>query len=126
MNGSKLVFSIGGIVLTGLGVAMALTNPGQNAYEQYASQTLNDYLKKNVCTQFSSGLSQFLQSQCYFLVDTARPQLTQIITHNTKRQNFIIFSLYQTDLFISSALPNYQVKTVGVFQNFYIYEAEQL
>jgi uncharacterized protein YceK len=126
MSGSKLVFSIAGIVLAGLGVTMTLTNPGQNAYEQYASQTLNDYLKKNVCTQFSSGLSQFLKSQCYFLVDTARPQLSQIIAHNTQRQNFIIFSLYQTDLFIPSALPNYQVKTVGVLQNFYIYEAEQL
>lgn len=126
MSGSKLIFSTGGIVLAGLGVAMALTNPGQNAYEHYASQTLNDYLKENVCTQFPSGLSQFLESQCYFLVDTARPQLSQIIARNTKRQNFIVFSLYQTDLFIPSALPNYQVKTVGVFQNFYTYEAEGL
>lgn len=123
MSSSRLVFSIGGIVLAGLGVAMALTNPGQNAYEQYASATLNDYLKKNVCTQVSSGLSQFLESQCYSLVDTARPQLSQIIARNTKRQNFIVFSLYQTDLFLPSALPNYQVKTVGVFQNFFIYEA---
>lgn len=126
MKNSKLIFSIGGILLAGLGVGMALTNPGQNAYEQYASETLNDYLKENVCKQFPSGLNQFLESQCYSLVDTARPQLSQIIAHNTKRQNFIVFSLYQTDLFIPSALPNYQVKTVGVFQNFYIYEAEGL
>ncbi|MBE9166199.1 DUF4359 domain-containing protein [Pleurocapsales cyanobacterium LEGE 06147] len=126
MSGSKLIFRIGGIILAGLGVGMALTNPGQKAYEQYASETLNDYLKENVCTRVPSELSQFLESQCYFLVDTARPQLSQIIARNTKRQNFIVFSLYQTDLFIPSALPNYQVKTVGVFQNFYTYEAEGL
>jgi uncharacterized protein YceK len=126
MSSSRLIVSIGGIVLAGLGVAMALTNPGQNAYEQYASETLNEYLKENVCTRASFGLSQFLEQQCYFLVDTARPQLFQIIASNTTRQNFIIFSLYQTDLFIPSALPNYQVKTLGVFQNFFIYEAQEL
>ena len=126
MTSLKIIISIGGFALTGLGVIMALTNPGQTAYEQYASQTLNSHLKENFCTQLPPEISKFLQSHCHSLVDTVRPQLSQMIASHTQRQNFILFSIYQTELSIPSSLPDYQVRTIGVLQSFYIYDTEEL
>lgn len=126
MTSSKLSLGIGSIALTSLGILLLLTNPGQKAYEKYASQTLNAYLKENACTQLPPEISSLLQSHCHSLVDTLRPQLSQIIARQTTRQNFILFSIYQTDLSIPSTLPDYQVKTLGVFQQFYIFESEEL
>lgn len=123
---SKLGLGIGSMALTGLGVLLLLTNPGQKDYEKYASQALNVYLKENACTRLPSGISALLQSHCHSLVDTFRPQLAQMIDRQTTRQNFLLFSVYQTDLSIPSNLPDYQVKTIGVFKQFYIYESEEL
>ncbi len=126
MTSLKLNLSIFSIAIASLGIILLLTNPGQKAYEQYATQTLNVYLKKNVCTKLPAEISTFLQSHCHSLVDTIRPKLAQVIASQTKRQNFILFSIYQTDLSIPANLPDYQVKTIGVFRHFYIYESEEL
>jgi uncharacterized protein YceK len=126
MRSLQLLLATSGIVLVGLGVTMGLTNPKPKAYENYASQSLDLYLKDNLCPQFTGGLNKILQSQCHSLVDTARPHLTQIIAQKTTRQNFLLFSIYETNLSIPSALPDYHVKTLGVFEQFYTYEAEQL
>jgi hypothetical protein len=123
MNSFKLIC---GITLTGIAVVMVFTNPSNAAYQEYAANTLNVYLKEQICTQISQQRGKFLQSHCYSLVDTARPQLSEIVAQNTKRYNFILFSIYQTDLSISSALPDYHVCTIGVLESFYIYQAEQI
>ena len=115
---------VGGIVLAGIGSAMAITNPGQNAYESYATEKLIVYIKENVCAQASDPLG-FLQPYCRSLIDTSHPHIQELITQQTQRQNFIFFSLYQTQLAIA-AFPGYRVETVGVFQNFYTYEIERL
>jgi hypothetical protein len=122
MKSLQLLLRFGGIALLGLGVTMRLTNPQPKAYENYASQTLDLYLKENVCTQFTGSFSNFLQNQCHSLVDTIRPHLFEIITEKTTRHNFFLFSIYETDLSISSALPSYHVKTLGMLTKFYIYE----
>ena len=122
----KLNLGICGITLTGLGILLLLTNPGSKEYQSYASQALNSYLKDNACTQLPPEISSLLKSHCHSLVDSLRPQLAQIIDRQTIRQNFILFSIYQTDLSLPSTLPDYQVKTLGVFKQFYIYESEQL
>ena len=122
----KLSLGICGIALTGFGILLFLTNPGQKDYERYASHALNRYLKENACTQLPPEINALLKSHCHSLVDTFRPQLAQIIDRQTTRQNFVLFSVYQTDLSIPSALPDYQVKTIGVFKHFYIYESEEL
>lgn len=104
---------------------MALTNPSQSDYEEYALVQLTDYLKNNVCTEVSKSLGKFLQRQCTILVDTGRPRLKRMIADNTYQYNFIIFSIYNTDLSISPLLPGYEFKTLGIFQKLYIYEAEK-
>lgn len=104
---------------------MALTNPGKDAYQQYAVETLTTYLKDEACMQAPSIFGNVLRNQCKSLVDTGRPQIEQIITQSTQQYNFIFFSIYRTNLEIGAFLPAYQFHTLGVFQKFYIYQAEE-
>ncbi len=104
---------------------MALTNPSQEIYEEYAVERLTQYLKDEGCTQAPKIFGDVLLRQCKSLVDTGRPQIAQIITKTTQRQNFLFFSIYRTTLKIGPFLPVYHFETVGVFQNFYIYQAQE-
>ena len=107
-----------GLILSGS--ILVITNPGQGNYEEYASKQLNIYLKEDVCP----GITKELRNPCRILVDFARPQLESAIANQTQRQNFLLFSVYQTDLSIPSALPDYHFETLGIFDQFYTYCAE--
>lgn len=116
----------GGAILVTFGGLSVFTNPNNNAYEQYATEQLSVYLKENVCTKVSQPLSGLLQSHCKTLVDTGRPQIQELIAQQTTRQNYLLFSVYKTELSLPSPIPTYQFGTFGAFQNFYTYEAEEL
>jgi hypothetical protein len=117
---------VGGALSIGIGGLLVFTNPSHNAYEEYATEKLTDYLKENVCTKVSQPLGNFLQSHCKTLVDTGRPQIQELIAQQTTRQNYLLFSIYRTELSLPSPVPAYHFATFGAFQNFYIYEAEEL
>ena len=104
---------------------MAVTNPSQPVYEEYAMQRLTEYLKKDVCTKAPKVFEKLLQRNCGVLVDSSRPQIQQIVSQSTQRQNFIFFSVYRTDLSVNPLLPSYHIETVGAFQTFYTYTAQQ-
>ncbi len=116
---------VGGIAIAGLGIAMALTNPSQSDYEDYAQTQLADHLKENVCPEISQNLGEFLQRQCTSLVDSSRPQLQQLIRQNTIRQNYLVFSMYRTQLGFAPIMPTYNFVTIAGFSGFFIYEAEE-
>jgi Domain of unknown function (DUF4359) len=117
-----------GTVLAGLGVILLTTNPNRQDYEKYASQTLTTYLKENVCAQAQASLDvqAFLRGYCKMLVDTGHPFLQEAIVSATTRKNFLIFSIYQTELSFPSPLPSYHFSTVGFLSQLYIYEALEL
>ncbi len=125
MKALQIVATMGGTALVGLGVSMALTNPSQDTYEAYAVEQLTTYLKDEACLQTPSFFGNLLQRQCQTIVDTGRPQIQQLISQTTHRQNFVLFSVYRTNLNIGSFLPAYHFETVGVFQKFYIYQVEK-
>ncbi len=125
MKVRQVVTAMGGVALVGLGVAMALTNPGQDSYEEYAVEQLTTYLKNDACMKAPSLFGNVLQRQCKTLVDTGRPRIEQIISQSTQQHNFIFFSIYRTNLEVGPFLPAYHFETLGVFQNFYIYQAEE-
>ncbi|HEY9598177.1 MAG TPA: DUF4359 domain-containing protein [Cyanophyceae cyanobacterium] len=125
MKPLKIVTGIGGAALVVLGGWMALTNPRQEIYEQYAVKQLTTYLKNEVCEQAPGTLDNLLKRQCSILVDAGRPQIEHIISEKTQRLNFIFFSIYQTDLEIGPFLPAYHFETVAAFQKFYTYKAEK-
>ncbi|MGK7892925.1 MAG: DUF4359 domain-containing protein [Xenococcus sp. (in: cyanobacteria)] len=107
-----------GLILSGS--ILVITNPGQGNYEEYAAEKLNIYLKQDVCPE----ITQKLSNPCRILVDFARPQLNLAITSQTQRKNFILFSIYETNLSIPSALPDYNFETLGILDHFYTYCAE--
>lgn len=111
--------------LAALGVAMAKTNPSQVEYEEYAVQRLTEYLKTDVCKKTTNLIENLIRFNCDKLVDSANPQIQEILARTTERQNYIIFSIYRTNLKINSWIPSYKFETVGAFDQFYTYTAEK-
>ncbi|MFN6535378.1 MAG: DUF4359 domain-containing protein [Nostoc sp. EkiNYC01] len=111
--------------IAALGVTMAKTNPSQVAYEEYAVQRLASYLKTDVCKKTTNFIENLIRFNCDKLVDQANPQMQEIINRTTERQNYIIFSVYRTDLKINSWIPSYRFETVGAFDQFYTYTAQE-
>lgn len=131
MNGVKVLFGVGGILLAAVGITMVLMNPNQTDYEQFGEEQLSIYIKEEVCDKISEhigtgfGLEQFLQQQCLAMVDVSKPGFRQLIQQNTKRSNYLFFSIYATDFELLSNLPDYHFQSVGVFNQFFIYKAEE-
>jgi len=130
MKGLQIAASVGSCLLVGLGTVMALTNPGQDAYEEYAVVQLGDYLKNNVCKQADvpqafEGWGDFVENQCLSLVDVARPQIGKFVGSQTDRQNFVFFSTYTTELSLGGPFPSYRFETVAALGAFYTYESQK-
>lgn len=123
----KMATLLGGVAIAGLAAAMAITNPNHNAYESYATQKLTGYLEENVCPEIPSILGDWLSSHCGSLLKDNQTQIRKIISNNTTESNFVLFSLYRTRLEIPDveAAPSYQFETLGIFQRFYTFKAEQ-
>ncbi|MBD2296920.1 DUF4359 domain-containing protein [Anabaena sphaerica FACHB-251] len=125
MKVSTMITSVGAAGIVVLGVTMAKTNPQQPQYEEYAAQKLTTYLKTDFCKKTPNFLQNLIQFNCDKLIDSANPQIREIIAATTKRQNYIVFSVYTTDLKIDNLIPGYKFETVGAFETFYTYKAEQ-
>ncbi len=125
MKSLKPLASISLFVLAGLAVVMAITNPESSTYEEYAAEQLTTYLKDDVCNQVPKAFETLVQNSCASLIDSNRSQIQQIIARSTQRQNFILFSIYRTNLSVTSVVPLYRFQTIGIMQNFYTYSAEQ-
>lgn len=108
-----------------LGVAMAKTNPNQVEYENYAVQKLTGYLKSDVCNKTSKLIEKLINTKCDKLVDSANPQIREVLSATTERQDFVLFSIYRTEFKLSTWIPAYRFETVGAFNNFYTYNAEE-
>lgn len=118
--------SIGGIIVLGISAIAFLTNPGEHKYQEYAQATIQTKLKDEVCTQADKDLGPWLSGQCHILITTASPYLAEVVNQQTKRHNFLLFSIYQADLSLPSPIPKYRLQTVGILGNFYIYQAKKL
>ncbi|NJL61306.1 MAG: DUF4359 domain-containing protein [Methylacidiphilales bacterium] len=125
MKVSTIITSVGVLGLFLLGVVMTKTNPSQPAYEQYAVGELTHYIKGNVCKKTPDILEKIVNLKCDKLVDTANPHIRDIIAATTDRQDFIVFSIYRTELKLNDWIPSYKFETVGAFNNFYTYSAEE-
>jgi hypothetical protein len=137
MKALTIMAYVGVFGLAAFGVAMAKTNPSQVEYEEYAARRLTEYLNTNVCKKTPKFIENVIQFNCRQVVDSAQPRLREIIADSTVRQDFIVFSIYRTDLNVNSLIPalrldsilpstpGYQFETLGAFNQFYTYKAEQ-
>ncbi len=123
--------AIVGAGLSAVGLSAAVTNPGPEAYEEYASEQLATYLtdKCREATAESEGFVKLLQGSCGNLVRAGRPFLQDAISQGTDRQNYLFLSVYRTELaapeFIPGA-PKYRFETIGFYQVFVTRKAESL
>jgi len=113
---------IGCIGALGMGTLMTFTNPSRNAYNTYAAEQASYYLQTHTCPKTSNYLGGILQEQCQELVDQREPQIQQLVDLSSRRHNYLLFSIYETELSIMESLPSYRAKTVGFLGNFWTYE----
>ncbi|MCJ8280821.1 MAG: DUF4359 domain-containing protein [Rivularia sp. ALOHA_DT_140] len=113
----------GASALIALGVAMAGTKPSQAEYEEYATQKLSQYLKEQGCSKTPNLLDNLIKFNCKNLIDSAAPQIRQIVNASTQKRDYIIFRVYTTNLQINSVIPSYKFETVGALDNFFTYKA---
>jgi Domain of unknown function (DUF4359) len=123
MKTSTIALSIAGLALAGVGVAMAATNPNEAAYQEYATAQLTERLQESVCQDIGV---EFLKQQCTNALKSGQAELKATIAQGTQRQNFVLFSLYKTDLSIPIPLvPKFRVETVGAVNSFHIYKVQK-
>ncbi len=122
---SAIITGVGVATLSLLAVAMVKSNPSEASYQQYAVTELSSYLKSNVCKKSLGILDKLINNQCGKFVDTASPQIRDLIAASTERHDFMIFSVYRTELKVSDWLPSYKFETIGAFDKFYTYSAQQ-
>ncbi|OUL26662.1 hypothetical protein BV372_26410 [Nostoc sp. T09] len=125
MKASTIIAYLGAAGLVVLGIIMTKSNPTEVEYQDYAVQRLTQYLKTDVCQKTQGIIENLIHFNCEKAVDSVNPQMRGIIAGTTKRQDYMIFSIYSTDLKLNSFIPSYKFETVGAFNNFYTYSAEQ-
>jgi hypothetical protein len=112
---------IGSLTLLGVGGIMILTNPQPADYEAYAIEQIANRAKEE-CNRVPAGFGIVLQGPCRAAIEAAKPQIRPLLNAATTRQNFVLFSIYQTDLSVPALKFHTQVETIGAFNNFYTYK----
>jgi hypothetical protein len=125
MKPLTLIICVGTASVTVLGAIMAKTNPNQDEYEKYAVQKLTTYLKSDVCKKTPSFLEKLIKVNCEQMLESATPHIKELITTTTNRQDYIIFSIYRTEIKLDSWIPGYKFETVAALDQFYTYNAEE-
>lgn len=122
-----------GLGLAGVGIALALTNPSEAVYTEYAAQRLSEYLQADLCPQAGT----LLQSSCRSFVQDNQQVLGRIVAKNTQRKDYLLWSVYKTDLAIDSMLPSllkdvlgeelpaYHAETIGIFNTLHTYQLKR-
>jgi hypothetical protein len=103
-------------LVLGIGV-MAFTNPNQEQYLQYASEQIIQKLPQDFCENSqlqklfdfaNRDLSRLCKSGLDLGLNIGKESVKKIIDINTQRQNFILLSLYTTNI------GNRQYQTTGL------------
>ena len=119
-NSASFFFTLSSGLILISGLILLLTNPSSKKYEEFATEQLVIYVKENICPPKSDNLEEAIKSQmCTLMVDTGRAQVPRLIQETTEKRNYILFSVYETDLFL------YQFETIGVFNKFYIIDVDK-
>ncbi|MGY2766617.1 hypothetical protein ACVWZU_001686 [Thermostichus sp. MS-CIW-26] len=81
-------------------------------YKTHAGQQLAAYATREYCAQIPSFLVTLIE-ECHALVRELQPELEALFMRQTRRQNFILFSLYTTLSFSASTPPICRCSTLA-------------
>lgn len=100
------------------GVLLSMTNPGSQDYEEFATQQTLGLLNQDVCAAIQgddrAGQRLNVQQQCTAIGQNGSADVRQFVTHNTQRQDFILCSLYKTEL------PLHSLTVIGIYNHFFL------
>lgn len=112
------------ISMVGIGALAAVliaTNPGQEKYNTFAAETLQNEARSAFCQaeeldSWLGDLGEALGNICETAIEQGtiigEDDLQRFIEDNTQRQNFWVCSLYTTQI------PAVRVRTLGIFNRF--------
>jgi hypothetical protein len=100
---------------------LALNNPDRVAYEIYAVEQIGN-LARDQCHQAPGEFSAILQGPCRAAIEAFKPQIRPLLAAKTTRQNWILFSIYRSQISIPAVHFSGQVESIGIFNNFFIYK----
>ena len=124
----KVVPSLALLSLAALGGALFFTNPSEEAYAQYLSQTAADEVEASVCqpegfAEWLGKVGEAISQACTGLVAggerLSQAEVQEIIIENTEHKNRILFSTYLTET------PFGDYKAIGFFNRFIIEEQKE-
>lgn len=108
----KLQIILIGIVVVAVG--MTITNPSKDRYIEYATEQFSETGKTSICA--GDNIPIAAQQSCKFVISQGKGVIKSLVENSTKQQNFVVLSLYETDM------PNKKVTTVGAFGNFFMFK----
>jgi hypothetical protein len=118
MLGASLGLAIGGL-------AMAFTNPGPQRYEDFVVLQLKNRLQAECSQAGRSLLGALANTTCRTMTVMGEPYFSQtlkpLVSTGTKRYDFVLFSIYVTDLSIPQLNFSGRVESVGAFNSFIVY-----
>ncbi|PZO37650.1 MAG: hypothetical protein DCF19_18365 [Pseudanabaena frigida] len=105
------VILIGAAVVVGV---MAVSNPSRESYVGYATEQFSETGKTSICA--GDNIPIAAQQSCKFVISQGKGVIKSLVENSTKQKNFIVLSLYETDM------PNKKVTTLAAFGNFYMFK----
>jgi len=111
------IFLLGILALSGL----VATNPDRVAYEIYAVDRVGD-LTRDECSRAPGGLGILIQEPCRAAIEAYKPQIRPLLAATTTRQNWLLFSIYRSDISIPVVNFKAQVESIGIVNNFFTYQ----
>jgi hypothetical protein len=120
------------VVVVAAAVGLASTNPGPDAFEEFAGDQLTRLLTEELCEP--DGLPMVLRlviRDCPGMVHAQRRVLGRVALEHTRRRNLGVASLYRTDLggqelLGSLRLPRYQAMTLAAAGQFVLLRTDTL
>lgn len=113
----KWLQSAGVLMVLSVAGLLFITNPDEIAYEEFATQQATNFLHREICDRpgkVAPSFRQVFSQGCTTLTKQGAADIRRFVSYNTQRYNFILFSLYTTEL------PFQRIKIFGIGRTFFL------
>uniref|UniRef100_B8HRW3 DUF4359 domain-containing protein n=1 Tax=Cyanothece sp. (strain PCC 7425 / ATCC 29141) TaxID=395961 RepID=B8HRW3_CYAP4 len=111
--------SLGVLAVLSLAAFLFVTNPDETDYEEFATRQATSFLHREICDRpgkVAPSFRQVFSAGCTTLTKQGAADIRRFVSYNTQRYNFILFSLYTTDL------PLQRIKILGIGRTFFLFD----